>query len=79
MGFCSCRLTSQATFIPSRLTLSKKFFVYLNENPEKAKEQGRLLSSRLDKAVTKGVIPKGRADRKKSRIAIHLKKLMKTK
>ncbi|MDD5085801.1 MAG: 30S ribosomal protein S20 [Candidatus Omnitrophica bacterium] len=54
-------------------TLSKKFFALLKDNPEKAIEQAQLLYSKLDKAVTKGIIPKNRANRKKSRVAKHLR------
>lgn len=56
-------------------TLSKKFFIALKDNPEKAKGEAELLYSKLDKAVAKGIIPKNRANRKKSRVAKHLKNL----
>ena len=49
----------------------------LAEEPAKAREVARLAVSRYDKAVSYGVIPKGRADRKKSRIARFLTKIKK--
>ncbi len=49
-------------------TLSKKLKA-TDGKPEEAKEVSARLTSRLDKAVVKGAIPRGRADRKKSRIA----------
>ena len=41
----------------------------------KAKEIAAKLIMKLDKAVSRGIIPRGRADRKKSRIAAFVKKL----
>ena len=49
-------------------TLSKKLKA-TEGKPEEAKEISARLVTRLDKAVVKGAIPRGRADRKKSRIA----------
>ena len=49
----------------------------LSGKPAEAKTLAALLISRYDRAVSRGVIPRGRADRKKSRIArflVHLKK-----
>ena len=42
---------------------------------EKAKTMARELTSKWDKAVSSKIVPKGRADRKKSRIAHLLGKL----
>ena len=57
-------------------SLSKKLS-QLTSEPEKAKEIAALLVSRYDRAVIKGVIPHGRADRRKSRVALFLAKLKK--
>lgn len=60
--------------ILSELDTRWKKLVVLSQKKEEAnegtlKEQGRILVSKLDKAVVHGVIPHGRADRKKARIA----------
>lgn len=44
---------------------------------EKAVALAKELVSKFDKAVVKGIVPRGRADRKKSRIAQFVKKLKK--
>ena len=49
-------------------TLYKKLVETVKENPEQAKTEARELASKLDKAVSHGIIPHGRADRKKARI-----------
>lgn len=49
-------------------TLYKKIVELVKDKPAEAKAQARSLISKLDKAVTRGIIPHGRADRKKSRI-----------
>ena len=49
-------------------TLSKKL-AQLAGDPAKARDVGALAMSRYDKAVSRGIIPRGRADRRKSRIA----------
>ncbi len=59
-------------------TITKKLGT-LDSDPAKAKEYAQLVISRYDKAVSRGAIPRGRADRKKSRIALFLAKLTKTK
>ena len=56
-------------------TLYKKLLVLVKESPEKAKEAGRFFISKLDKAVTRKIIPHGRADRKKARIGKLLSKI----
>ena len=55
-------------------TLSKKLD-QLSTEPAKAKEAAGELVSCYDKAVSRGIIPRGRADRRKSRIAHFLAKL----
>lgn len=50
-------------------TLSRKLADQVKTDPSAAREQARQLASKLDKAVSRGIIPHGRADRKKSRIA----------
>jgi len=53
----------------SMKTLAKK---YQASTEEEAQALLREFSSELDRAVKKGVIPRRRADRKKSRIALEL-------
>ena len=50
-------------------TLDRKLTVLAKEKPAEAKDAARHLASRYDKAVSQGIIPHGRADRKKARIA----------
>ena len=57
-------------------SLSKKL-AQLSAEPEKAKTLAAGLVACYDHAVTKGVIPRGRADRRKSRISGFLAKLKK--
>ncbi len=47
--------------------------------PAKAAETAKELVSRYDRAVSQGIVPRGRADRKKSRIAHFLQKIQKKK
>ncbi len=61
------RLRNQAATSELK-TLSQKLLT-LKAEPEKAREFALRVVSRFDRAVGKGIIPKGRADRKKSRIA----------
>ncbi len=58
-------------------TLWKKL-VLLEKEPAKAEEFSRVVISHYDCAVSQGIMPRGRADRKKSRIAQFLKKLNQT-
>ncbi len=58
-------------------TLSKKLAA--SSEASKAKEVAKVLVSCYDKAVTRGIIPRGRADRRKSRIAQYVAKLGKKK
>ena len=55
-------------------TLSKKLS-HAAAEPAKAKDIAANLISCYDKAVSHGVIPRGRADRRKSRIAQFVAKL----
>lgn len=50
----------------------KRFQATVLEGPESAKEQYRLTVSQIDRAVSKGVLHKNNAARKKSRLAKHL-------
>ena len=52
----------------------KKLVPLVGENKELAKKQALVLISKLDKAASQGIIPSGRADRKKARIAKLLNK-----
>lgn len=54
-------------------TLEKKLLT-LSSQPEKAKELTVQIFSRYDKAVSRGIIPRGRADRRKSRISAAIAK-----
>ena len=58
-------------------TLTKK--LASTSEPAEAKKVAGELVSRYDRAVSKGVIPRGRADRRKSRIANYLASLGKSK
>ena len=54
-------------------TLSQK--LARTTDAKEAKEIASLLVSRYDRAVSRGIVPRGRADRRKSRIAHYLAKL----
>ena len=71
------RVRNQAT-LSELHTLSRKLN-QLSGDPAKAKEAAAKLISRYDRAVSKGIIPRGRADRRKSRIASFVSKLSKKK
>lgn len=60
-------------------TLSRKLSDFGKENLTQAKDLARTLVSKYDKAVKMGVIPRGRADRRKSRISQFVNKLAQTK
>ena len=55
-------------------TLYKKLAEQVKSNLEQARQEARILISKLDKAVVHGIIPHGRADRKKARIGKLLRK-----
>ena len=55
-------------------TLYKKLVELTQAKAQSAKEEAKNLISKLDKAVSQGIIPHGRADRKKSRIGKLLSK-----
>lgn len=55
-------------------TLDKKLRNLVSEAPEKAERVAKELISKYDTYVSKGIVPKGRADRKKSRIAKLIRK-----
>ena len=50
-------------------TRYQKLVKQIKTSPDLVKELARILVSKLDKAVVRGIIPHGRADRKKARIA----------
>ncbi|MDY5729926.1 MAG: 30S ribosomal protein S20 [Eubacteriales bacterium] len=50
----------------------KRFEAAVAEGPERAQEQFRLTVSQIDRAVSKGLLHKNAAARKKSRLAKHL-------
>ena len=53
-------------------TLGKNFTQLLGSNPEEARTFAQTLTSKWDRAVSGGIVPKGRANRKKARIALAL-------
>lgn len=55
-------------------TLWNQFTQLKESDGDKAKTIAQRLSSRWDRAVSHGVVPRGRADRKKTRIALRLNK-----
>ncbi|MBI3306320.1 MAG: 30S ribosomal protein S20 [Candidatus Omnitrophica bacterium] len=57
-------------------TLSQKLLT-LSGDRSKAQELAQRVISRYDRAVSRGIIPRGRADRRKSRIAAFLAKIKK--
>ena len=62
------KLQNQATLSELK-TLFGKLVRGVKENRTQADELARTLASKLDRAVTRGIIPHRRADRKKARIA----------
>lgn len=56
-------------------TLDKKFHALLTQEPQQAEPFARTLISKWDRAVSKGIVPKARANRKKSRVAHWLAKV----
>lgn len=69
------RAHNQAT-LSELNTLDKKLRA-LADKPSDAKIVAQQATSRYDQAVSQGIIPRGRADRKKSRIAKFLAKISK--
>ena len=63
----------------SELKTMKKVLLKLQAEPEKAKEHAVKMIKRFDQAAGKGIIPKGRANRSKSRIQAFIAKLSKKK
>ena len=70
------RFQNQAT-LSELHTRSKKLVDHAKANPAAAREEAQNLISKLDKAVSRGIIPHRRADRKKARIGKLLAKLKK--
>ena len=56
-------------------TLSKKLAAHTKENLAEAKKLSQTLLVKYDKAVKMGIIPRGRADRRKSRVSLFVNKL----
>lgn len=63
----------------SELKTMKKNLLKLQSEPEKATAQAAKMIKRFDQAAGKGIIPKGRASRNKSRIQAFIAKLSKKK
>ena len=55
-------------------TISKKLYASVSKEPQKVVEYARFVMSKYDTAASNGIIPRGRADRKKARIATLLAK-----
>ena len=56
-------------------TLGTKLLRTPKQESAQAKQLAQVLASKWDRAVSRGLVPRGRADRKKSRIAHFLTKL----
>ncbi len=69
------RLRNQ-TAISELKTLDHKLRT-LAQEPQKALEVAQIAFSRYDRAVSRGIIPRGRADRRKSRIKKFLNQITK--
>ena len=67
------RLWNQST-LSELHTRYRNLVEQVKASPDQAKEQARILISKLDKAVSHGIIPHRRADRKKTRIGKLLSK-----
>ena len=63
----------------SELKTLNQSLLDLASKPEEAKKFSVKVISRYDRAVSRGIIPRGRANRKKARIAAFLKKLQTSK
>lgn len=70
------QVTNQASLSELK-SLRKRIDQLAKAEPAKAKETAQLLISKLDKAVSHGLIPHRQADRKKSRIGKLLSKISK--
>ncbi len=70
------QVTNQAALSELK-SLRKKIDELVKSEPAKAKEAAQTLISKLDKAVSHGLIPHRQADRKKSRIGKLLSKIEK--
>ncbi len=57
------------TVLSELKTISKKLYSFATQDIKKATEYARLVIQKFDRAASNGVIPRGRADRKKARIA----------
>ena len=58
-------------------TISKRFKqAFDDQDASRAKVEAQAVKKYYDKAASKGVIPKGRADRKKARVDLALGKLL---
>ncbi|MBL9138887.1 MAG: 30S ribosomal protein S20 [Verrucomicrobiales bacterium] len=73
----SARRQSRNRSVKSRLgTLERKYRALVTAGKkDEAAQALRAATSALDKAAKRGVIPKGRADRKKSRLSLSLKRV----
>ncbi len=73
----SARRQARNRSVKSRLrTLEKNYRALAAAGkPEEAAAALKAATSALDRAARRGTIPRGRADRKKSRLALHLRRV----
>ena len=72
------RVSNQAVLTELK-TLWRKFSTLSAGEQKQAQPLAQQLTSKWDRAVSRGIVPKGRADRKKARIAFALNKLSQSK
>ncbi len=68
----SARKHARNNIVRTQVKTSEKKFRAALANPAKSADALRAAISQLDKAVKKGVVKRGTADRKKSRLALAL-------
>ena len=56
-------------------TMSKRLYTLAAKEPSKAAEYARLVIKKYDTAASNGIIPRSRADRKKSRVSSLIAKI----
>jgi len=69
------RLRNQAVLTELKILSRDIERLFQNKNIDEARKKIHFASRRLDQAAGKGIIPKGRASRRKSRLALCLARL----
>ncbi len=69
------RRTQNRQILSALGTLAKKLVTFGSENRKDAEAFARTVVSKWDRAVARGIVPKGRANRKKARVAHFLRTL----